>query len=57
MISVLFIGIAVMFLFLAMASYVLKLRIEEPHSKVIAVVRREIANENKGAWPSPYGRS
>jgi hypothetical protein len=45
MIPVLFVGIAIMFLCLAIKSHKLKSSIEKPHSKMIEVIDREIANE------------
>ena len=54
MISALFIGIAIMFLCLAIASYILKSSIKKPHLRIIEVIDREIAHEKKGAegWAS-----
>ena len=54
MISVLFIGIAIMFLCLATASYIVRSSIKKPHSKIIEVIKREISNEKLGAmgWAS-----
>jgi len=49
MLSVLFIGIAVMFLFLAIASYAVKLWIKRLHSEMIKVIEKEIERSEQGA--------
>ncbi len=43
-----------MFLCLAIASYIVRAAIKEPHSKIIEVINREIANDKLGAmgWAS-----
>jgi hypothetical protein len=45
MIPVLFIGIAIMFLCLAIASYKLKESTKKPHGEIIKILEREIARE------------
>lgn len=40
-----FIGIAIMFLCLAISSYILKSSIKKPHRKIVEVIDREIENE------------
>lgn len=54
MISVLFVGIAAMFLCLAIASYLTERFLKKPHRFIIEIVDREIAREKKGAkgWAS-----
>jgi hypothetical protein len=54
MISVLFVGIAIMFLCLAGASHATKSILKKPHRHIIDVLDREIAREKKGAegWAS-----
>jgi hypothetical protein len=51
MISVLFIGIAIMFLCLAIASYILKSSIKKPHRRIIEVIDGEISHEKVGRLP------
>jgi len=54
MIPALFIGIAVMFLLLACASYTIESYLKKPHRHIIEVIKREMAHEKKGAggWAS-----
>jgi hypothetical protein len=49
MIPLLFVGIAVMFLFLACGSRYLESHLKRPHSKIIEVIEREITHEDEGA--------
>jgi hypothetical protein len=54
MIPVLFVGIAAMFLCLAIASWLYERFLKKSHRHIIEVVDREIAREEKGAkgWAS-----
>jgi hypothetical protein len=48
MIPALFVGIAIMFLCLAIASYMLKSSIKKPHRKIIELMDREIEDQKSG---------
>jgi hypothetical protein len=54
MISIFFIGIALMFFGLACASHVTKSWLKKPHSEMIKAIDRTIAHEKEGAkgWAS-----
>jgi hypothetical protein len=54
MIPVLFVGIAAMFLLLALASRAVELSLKKPHDEMLKVMEREIAREKEGAqgWAS-----
>lgn len=55
MISMLFIGIAIMFLCLAVSSYILKESLKKPHRNIIEVMDREIEREKQAEKKATMG--